>query len=84
MTYTAGWNQPGYLPESDPEAFETLDDAAAYLVDTLARFLDEDDAPEDMQAADIIMVDRVADYADGWYQPVDGAPLHFWAERWND
>lgn len=78
-TYTAGWNMPGYLPETDPETFETLDDAAAYLRETLARWLDEDEAPEDMTAEDILTVDYTADYADGWYTAADGWPVHLWA-----
>lgn len=81
-TYIAGWNMAGYLPETDPETFETLEDAAAYLRETLERWLDEDEAPEDMTADDILMVDPVARYADGWYTPAwGGAELHLWAEE---
>jgi len=80
-TYTAGWNMAGYLPETDPEIFETLDDAAAYLRETLDRWLDEDETPEDMTAEDILTVDPIAHYADGWYTPPQGgAELHLWAE----
>ena len=78
--YVAGWNMPGYLPETDPETFDTLEDAAEYLRETLARWLDEDEAPEDMSAADILLVDSVAGYADGWYTPPQGgAEMHLWA-----
>ena len=79
-SYIAGWNMPGYLPETDPETFDTLADAAEYLRETLARWLDEDGAPEDMTAADIIIIDPVAGYADGWYTPASGgAGIHLWA-----
>lgn len=39
--FTAGWNMPGYLPESDPTIFTNLDDARAYLADELDRAADE-------------------------------------------
>jgi hypothetical protein len=79
-TYTAGWNMPGYLPETDPETFDTLDDAAAYLRDTLARWLDEDDAPADMTAEDILTVDHGANVVGGWYTLASGgAEFHLWA-----
>jgi len=35
--FTAGWNMPGCLPESDPTIFTNLDDARAYLADELDR-----------------------------------------------
>lgn len=81
-TYTAGWNMPGYLPETDPETFDSLQDAAAYLRETLARWLDEDAAPDDMTAENILTVDMTADYAEGWYTPPEGgAEMHLWAWR---
>ena len=41
--WAAGWNMPGYLPETDPETFATLADAVSYLQETLDRFADEDE-----------------------------------------
>ena len=40
--YVAGWNIPGYLPESDPVIFDNETDAIRYLADTVAQFWDED------------------------------------------
>lgn len=40
--YTAGWNMPGYLPESEPATLDTFNEAVAYLADTVSRFWDED------------------------------------------
>lgn len=37
LNYRAGWNMPGYLPESDPVVFDTFADAVAYLDGELAR-----------------------------------------------
>lgn len=42
VRWVAGWNMPGYLPESDPELFTEWKDARAYLTETIDRFWDED------------------------------------------
>jgi hypothetical protein len=42
LRWTAGWNMPGYLPETDPETFTEWKDARAYLIETIDRFWDED------------------------------------------
>lgn len=33
--YIAGWNTPGYLPETEPEVFETFDEAKCYVLETM-------------------------------------------------
>jgi hypothetical protein len=33
--YVAGWNQPGYLPESEPKEFDTFEDAREFIADEL-------------------------------------------------
>lgn len=42
--YIAGWNQPGYLPETDPETFDSFEDAveslSADLTDQMLEFGD--------------------------------------------
>ena len=40
--YVAGWNMPGYLPETDPVIFDNETDAVRYLSDTVDRFWDDD------------------------------------------
>ena len=42
VLYIAGWNMPGYLPESDPVIFDNETDAIRYLSDTVIRFWDDD------------------------------------------
>ena len=42
VLYVAGWNTPGYLPESEPMIFDNETDAIRYLSDTIERFWDED------------------------------------------
>jgi len=62
--FTAGWAMPGYLPESDPTLFTSLDDARSYIADELDRAAEqaemsayapgwEDNAEMDEQAASL-------------------------------
>ncbi|SAK95814.1 hypothetical protein AWB76_07202 [Caballeronia temeraria] len=36
--WIAGWNMPGYMPDSDPSEFNTFSDACRYIADTLNDF----------------------------------------------
>lgn len=38
--YDAGWNMPGYLPNTPPERFTTFSEAHAYIRDYLERSFD--------------------------------------------
>ena len=40
MTYIAGWNTPGYLPDADPVAFDDRQDAEDYVIEEVNRHLD--------------------------------------------
>ena len=40
--YVAGWNMPGYLPDTDPVAFATEGEATHYLISEIDLFWDED------------------------------------------
>ena len=57
MKYIAGFNQPGYLPDSDPVDFDDFDDAQSFIVDELenaadiAAGADDPDAEADCEAA---------------------------------
>jgi len=43
VRYAAGWNQPGYLPNPDVVvSFETVEEAADYLIDEVERAWDAD------------------------------------------
>jgi hypothetical protein len=41
--FVAGWNMPGYMPDSDPAQFESAEDARAYIIETIKRAEDEAD-----------------------------------------
>ena len=55
--YIAGWNIPGYLPETEPAIFDNETDAIRYLTDTIDWFWDGDywanEAESDERWADI-------------------------------
>jgi hypothetical protein len=58
--YVAGWNLPGYLPDSEPASFEAADDARSYIADAIRDAADAmrdaadaDDADDAGYAADV-------------------------------
>lgn len=52
--YSAGWNMPGYMPDSDPQLFGDADDAREYIADEIERYADEQDDECDADALAII------------------------------
>jgi hypothetical protein len=40
--FVAGWNMPGYMPDSEPAEFDDADDALEYLKDTAKQFAEQD------------------------------------------
>ena len=40
--WIAGYNMPGYMPDNEPAAFETFDEAKRYIIGLMKRFEDED------------------------------------------
>lgn len=47
--YAAGWNTPGYLPDTEPATFDTAREAWQYLVAEVDRAWDEH--PDDTNGA---------------------------------
>ena len=41
VLYIAGWNMPGYLPDTDPAVFETEGEAIGYLTYEIDRMWDQ-------------------------------------------
>ena len=39
--WVAGWNMPGYLPDSEPAEFDNAEDAKQYIIDAVKRAEDE-------------------------------------------
>ena len=60
--YIAGWNMPGYLPESEPTEFETFDDAKRSIISDMlfyADSLDEEGATEQTHMAEDVNLESV-------------------------
>lgn len=83
--YVAGWNSPGYLPESDPVIFDDQTDAIRYLSETIDRFWDEDyDGEEPHDAIDNRWIDLYSSltYETAPFNILNGdGSLAFWIER---
>jgi len=50
--YCAGWNMPGYMPDSQPAQFLDADDARSYLADQMREDMDDldnDESDDDSQ-----------------------------------
>lgn len=54
--YIAGFNQPGYLPESEPEEFDDFDEAKRYIINEIKKSEDgfamegDEDGAENLSA----------------------------------
>lgn len=68
--YIAGFNQPGYLPESDPEEFDNFDDAADWLIEVATKALEDDGASEEIVTHERDAIGELAD---------EGEPFSFLA-----
>jgi hypothetical protein len=77
--WTAGWNMPGYLPETEPAPFLRWHDAHRYIVETVERFWHEDavvPGHEDDQWLDVHTT--LHHVREGWAYSVPSARLVFW------
>jgi len=52
--YVAGFNRPGYLPESEPVEFSSFDAAKAYLIDEIKRAEDSAGEAGDEETAETL------------------------------
>lgn len=44
--YVAGWNMPGYMPDSEPVEFEDADDALEYIKDAAKNAIEQDSSED--------------------------------------
>jgi hypothetical protein len=52
--WTAGWNMPGYLPESEPARFLSAGEAAGYILDAIGQHADEAVCSDDNEGAEAL------------------------------
>ena len=80
--YVAGWNMPGYLPESDPTVFETESEAKHYLISAIDQFWDEDylgDEPHEVADERWLDIHASLQYETAPYSVQNGdGSLAFW------
>ena len=48
--YAAGWNQPGYAPETEAQHFDDFFEAREYIMDEVTRAADEANESNDKSA----------------------------------
>lgn len=78
--YTAGWNMPGYMPDSEPAQFDEADDAREYIANNIVDYADSladstDDSAESV-AALLAAAEQVRD-SDGELG-ITVAGWHYW------
>lgn len=74
--YAAGWNMPGYMPDSEPARFQSFEEAAAYIAEEMARDAEED--PEAEHVANLEAAQScLANAAGPEYGETIGA-YHYW------
>lgn len=76
--FVAGWNMPGYMPDSEPASFDRRDDAKRYIIDEL-KFMedcadDEDIATELCHAAEAANLES-SDFG------ITVAGYHYWVTQ---
>ena len=62
--FAAGWNMPGYMPDNEPAAFETWEDAAEYIKSEIQRAFDEIESPAEDEMADFESITQDAENSD--------------------
>jgi len=72
MRFAAGLNMPGYLPNAEPDLFDTSAEAMAYVRDLMREAADTDDrwSDEDIAAIDTIAADPDGEFGVtvyGWH-----------------
>lgn len=84
--YVAGYNMAGYLPDVDPEAFETEAEAREYLASELDRWTDQEFTVDDGYSDSVAIEYQNAakELRDGstyvLLTPNHGADYSFWVE----
>lgn len=71
--YSAGWNTPGYLPDSDPAVFADADSALEYIQDAAKSAIDDDATSDQITETE---AEALFDYVDTWKADSDGEFEH--------
>ncbi len=80
--FVAGYNMPGYMPDSEPADFDDVDDARSYLADEMRTFADQaaDDEESKQEAADLRTAADECEAGTGEYGRTI-AGYHYWIHQ---
>jgi hypothetical protein len=94
--WAAGWNMPGYMPDSEPAGFETWEEARDYIVAELERELEslvDNEAPTTDHDETIARLNAATDESEYgetvgeyhyWIASVDGADAFEDSSDWDE
>lgn len=77
MSWVAGWNMPGYLPENEPAMFDTWGEAHAYIVWELERAWD---SGMDEHYLDAHTELGLVSEGEPYWVSVEGDRVRYWVE----
>ena len=83
--YVAGWNMPGYMPDSEPAEFDDADDARAYIAEEMRNYAEVLEGVEDEECEKIAALNEAADVLENLITEEAGAEYgntiagwHYW------
>lgn len=77
--FVAGWNMPGYMPDSEPASFDDADSARGYIADEMELCSDDESTPED-DASELREAAERVRTGSGEYGQTVGA-YHYWVTQ---
>lgn len=78
MGYTVGFNMPGYLPEMEPYAVDTADEAKRAMIDEILRDADNAESDRADELSHLAEDLNLEDVSLGWSDTVGN--IHYWIE----
>ena len=85
--FVAGWNIPGYLPDSDPAEFDDADDALEYIKDEAKQAVEQSAIGETLDDATVVHLGAQDCAIDSWTADKNGefgqtfGQFHYWVIR---
>jgi hypothetical protein len=89
--YVAGWNMPGYLPDSDPAEFDDENDALEYIKEAAKESADAENESDDFYAGNQNILNEACDAdrktIDAWETDKNGefgktfGNYHYWISQ---
>lgn len=77
--FVAGWNMPGYMPDSEPASFDNVEDAREYVADEMANWL-ESQCSEGVECEDLRHALQIVREGSGEFGITVGG-YHYWVTQ---